>query len=154
MWKFRTQIMLVGQGRASLWDVFGGQVIVKVYVRKIVSCNSNASVERRSTPTVLATCKLKFCHPPQFTEGPLLDGLYWEMWYNNKTMAENKSFIYYENLLLGVPRIRQLKVRNGSCSIPEDLKDEIKDCYDVYSVANEDTAPFGLRNGTAYVAFL
>lgn len=69
-------------------------------------------------------------------------------------MAENKSFIYYENLLLGVPRIRQLKVRNGSCSIPEDLKDEIKDCYDVYSVANEDTAPFGLRNGTAYVAFL
>lgn len=108
----------------------------------------------RSTKTVLATCKLKFCHPLQFTEGPLLDGLYWEMWYNNKTMAENKSFIYYENLLLGVPRIRQLKVRNGSCSIPEDLKDEIKDCYDVYSVANEDTAPFGLRNGTAYVAFL
>ncbi|XP_061849432.1 polycystin-2 isoform X2 [Colius striatus] len=86
----------------------------------------------------------------KFTEGPLLDGLYWEMWYNNKTMAENKSFIYYENLLLGVPRIRQLKVRNGSCSIPEDLKDEIKDCYDVYSVANEDTAPFGLRNGTAW----
>uniref|UniRef100_A0A8B9QLI6 Polycystin-2 n=2 Tax=Apteryx owenii TaxID=8824 RepID=A0A8B9QLI6_APTOW len=86
----------------------------------------------------------------KFTEGPLLDGLYWEMWYNNRTMAENKSFIYYENLLLGVPRIRQLKVRNGSCSIPEDLKDEIKDCYDVYSVANEDTAPFGLRNGTAW----
>lgn len=100
------------------------------------------------------TCKLKFCLPPQFTEGPLLDGLYWDMWYNNKTRAENKSFIYYENLLLGVPRIRQLKVRNGSCSIPEDLKDEIKDCYDVYSVANEDTAPFGLRNGTAYVVFL
>uniref|UniRef100_A0A8C9LCJ9 Polycystin 2, transient receptor potential cation channel n=2 Tax=Pavo cristatus TaxID=9049 RepID=A0A8C9LCJ9_PAVCR len=86
----------------------------------------------------------------KFTEGPLLDGLYWDMWYNNKTIAENKSFIYYENLLLGVPRIRQLKVRNGSCSIPEDLKDEIKDCYDVYSVANEDTAPFGIRNGTAW----
>uniref|UniRef100_A0A8C4XW06 Polycystin-2 n=1 Tax=Gopherus evgoodei TaxID=1825980 RepID=A0A8C4XW06_9SAUR len=86
----------------------------------------------------------------KFTEGPLLDGLYWEMWYNNKTMAENKSFIYYENLLLGVPRVRQLKVRNGSCSIPEDLKDEIKECYDVYSVANEDTAPFGLQNGTAW----
>lgn len=118
------------------------------------NCNSNTSMGGRSTKTVLATCRLKFCPPLQFTEGPLLDGLYWEMWYNNKTMAENKSFIYYENLLLGVPRIRQLKVRNGSCSIPEDLKDEIKDCYDVYSVANEDTAPFGLRNGTAYVAFL
>ncbi|KAJ6655408.1 hypothetical protein lerEdw1_005405 [Lerista edwardsae] len=86
----------------------------------------------------------------KFTEGPLLDGLYWEMWYNNKTVAENRSFIYHENLLLGVPRIRQLKVRNGSCSIPEDLKDEIKDCYDVYSASNEDTTPFGLRNGTAW----
>ncbi|XP_048364710.1 polycystin-2 [Sphaerodactylus townsendi] len=85
-----------------------------------------------------------------FTEGPLLDGLYWEMWYNNKTMAENRSLIYYENLLLGVPRIRQLKVRNGSCSIPEDLKDDIKECYDMYSVGNEETAPFGLRNGTAW----
>ncbi|XP_060103057.1 polycystin-2 [Heteronotia binoei] len=86
----------------------------------------------------------------KFTEGPLLDGLYWEMWYNNKTVAENRSFIYYENLLLGVPRIRQLKVRNGSCSIPEDLKDEIKECYNLYSVGNEDTASFGLRNGTAW----
>ncbi|ETE65272.1 Polycystin-2, partial [Ophiophagus hannah] len=46
----------------------------------------------------------------KFTEGPLLDGLYWEMWYNNKTVAENRSFIYHENLLLGVPRIRQLKL--------------------------------------------
>ncbi|XP_061439044.1 polycystin-2 isoform X2 [Rhineura floridana] len=86
----------------------------------------------------------------KFSEGPLLDGLYWEMWYNNKTVAENRSFIYHENLLLGVPRIRQLKVRNGTCSIPEDLKDEIKDCYDVYSVGNEDTAPFGPLNGTAW----
>lgn len=86
----------------------------------------------------------------KFMEGPLLDGLYWETWYNNKTVAENRSFIYHENLLLGVPRIRQLKVKNGSCLIPEDLKDEIKDCYDVYSASNEDTAPFGLRNGTAW----
>ncbi|XP_075058067.1 polycystin-2 isoform X2 [Mixophyes fleayi] len=86
----------------------------------------------------------------KFAEGPLLDGLYWDMWYNNRTMAENQSFIYYENLLLGVPRLRQLRVKNGSCSVPEDLRDEIKDCYDIYSVRNEDTAPFGLRDGTAW----
>ncbi|XP_043827948.1 polycystin-2 isoform X2 [Dromiciops gliroides] len=86
----------------------------------------------------------------KFTEGSLLDGLYWEMWYNNRTVAENRSFIYYENLLLGVPRIRQLKVRNGSCSIPPDLREEIKECYDVYSVSNEEREPFGLRHGTAW----
>ncbi|XP_041048078.1 polycystin-2 isoform X2 [Carcharodon carcharias] len=87
----------------------------------------------------------------KFTEGPLLDGLYWDLWYNNETLAENKSFIYYENLLLGVPRVRQLKVKNESCKIHEDLKDEIKECYDVYSVANEDTAPFGLMSKTAWI---
>ncbi|KAM3939232.1 polycystin-2 isoform 2-T2 [Leptodactylus fuscus] len=86
----------------------------------------------------------------KFSEGPLIDGLYWDMWYKNRTIAENQSFIYYENLLLGVPRLRQLKVKNGSCSVPEDLKDEITECYDMYSVNNEDTAPFGLRNGTAW----
>ncbi|XP_066430192.1 polycystin-2 isoform X1 [Eleutherodactylus coqui] len=86
----------------------------------------------------------------KFAEGPLVDGLYWDMWYNNRTVAENQSFIYYENLLLGVPRLRQLKVKNGSCAIPEDLKDEITECYDMYSARNEDTAPFGLRNGTAW----
>ncbi|XP_053317583.1 polycystin-2 isoform X2 [Spea bombifrons] len=86
----------------------------------------------------------------KFTEGPLLDGLYWDTWYNNRSIGENQSFIYYENMLLGVPRLRQLKVRNGTCTIPDDLRDEIKDCYDMYSVGNEDTSPFGLRNGTAW----
>ncbi|XP_063773052.1 polycystin-2 isoform X2 [Pseudophryne corroboree] len=86
----------------------------------------------------------------KFAEGPLLNGLYWDMWYNNRTVAENQSFIYYENLLLGLPRLRQLRIKNGSCTVPEDLRDEIKDCYDMYSVRNEDTAPFGLRIGTAW----
>nr|XP_025729326.1 polycystin-2 [Callorhinus ursinus] len=87
----------------------------------------------------------------KFTEGALLDGLYWKTQPSNRTEADNRSFIYYENLLLGVPRIRQLKVRNGSCSIPQDLRDEIKECYDVYSVSSEDRAPFGPRNGTAWI---
>ncbi|ELW70198.1 Polycystin-2 [Tupaia chinensis] len=87
----------------------------------------------------------------KFTEGSLLDGLYWKMEPSNQTEADNRSFIFYENLLLGVPRIRQLRVRNGSCSIPQDLRDEIKECYDVYSVSSEDRAPFGPRNGTAWI---
>ncbi|XP_068089253.1 polycystin-2 isoform X2 [Hyperolius riggenbachi] len=85
----------------------------------------------------------------KFAEGPLLDGLYWDMWLKNRTLIENQSFIY-ENMLFGVPRFRQLKVKNGSCIVPEDLRDEIKECYDMYSVKSEDTAPFGLRNGTAW----
>ncbi|XP_048220598.1 polycystin-2 isoform X1 [Perognathus longimembris pacificus] len=87
----------------------------------------------------------------KFTEGALLDGLYWKVRPSNHTEADNRSFIFSENLLLGVPRIRQLRVRNGSCSIPQDLRDEIKECYDVYSVGSEDRAPFGPANGTAWI---
>ncbi|XP_073897887.1 polycystin-2 isoform X3 [Castor canadensis] len=87
----------------------------------------------------------------KFTEGALLDGLYWKMEPGNQTRADNRSFIFYENMLLGVPRLRQLKVRNGSCSIPQDLRDEIKECYDVYSVSSEDRSPFGPGNGTAWI---
>ncbi|KAL1789532.1 polycystin-2 [Sigmodon hispidus] len=87
----------------------------------------------------------------KFTEGSFLDGLYWKAQAHNHTQADNRSFIFYENLLLGVPRLRQLRVRNGSCSIPQDLRDEIKECYDVYSASSEDRAPFGPRNGTAWI---
>uniref|UniRef100_A0A3Q1D0T6 Polycystin-2 n=1 Tax=Amphiprion ocellaris TaxID=80972 RepID=A0A3Q1D0T6_AMPOC len=87
----------------------------------------------------------------KFAEGPFLNGMYWEVWYNNKSLPENQSFIYYENLLLGVPRLRQVKVRNESCSIHEDLRDEVQDCYNIYTPTNEDTAAFGPKNGTAWV---
>ncbi|XP_075888699.1 polycystin-2 [Nelusetta ayraudi] len=87
----------------------------------------------------------------KFTEGPFLNGMYWEVWYNNQSLPENQSLIYYENLLLGVPRLRQLKVRNESCSVHEDLRDEVHECYSMYTPASEDTSSFGPKNGTAWV---
>lgn len=54
----------------------------------------------------------------QFAEGPMLDGLYWEQYYNNDNVsAENLGYVYYENKLMGVPRLRQLRVRNDSCTV-------------------------------------
>lgn len=85
----------------------------------------------------------------QYTEGPFLNGMYWEVWYNNKSLPENQTLIYYENLLLGVPRLRQVKVLNESCPVHEELKDEVYDCYGVYAAAYEDKKSFGLKNGTA-----
>lgn len=86
-----------------------------------------------------------------FAQGPLLDGLYWTKWYNNQSLDKStQSFIYYENLLLGVPRIRQLKVQNNSCVVHTDFRDDISGCYDVYSKEKEDTNIFGLLNGTAW----
>ncbi|XP_005025282.1 polycystin-2-like protein 1 isoform X1 [Anas platyrhynchos] len=87
-----------------------------------------------------------------YAQGPLLDNLYWTKWYNNESLAAHntQSYIYYENLLLGVPRMRQLKVKNNSCVVHDDFKEEISGCYDVYSEDKEERISFGLVNGTAW----
>ncbi|XP_007938223.1 LOW QUALITY PROTEIN: polycystic kidney disease 2-like 1 protein [Orycteropus afer afer] len=86
-----------------------------------------------------------------FAQGPLLDSLYWTKWYNNQSLGHgSQSFIYYENLLLGVPRLRQLRVRNNSCVVHEDFREDILSCYDVYSPDKEEQLPFGSLNGTAW----
>ncbi|KAL4640930.1 polycystic kidney disease 2-like 1 protein [Arapaima gigas] len=86
-----------------------------------------------------------------FAQGPLLDGLYWTTWYNNQSMGTSpQSYIYYDNLLLGIPRIRQLKVKPNSCTIPKDFQKDIKNCFDVYYKDKEDNRSFGLINGTAW----
>jgi len=87
----------------------------------------------------------------RFSESSLVNGLYWETWYNGKNVSEDElGYIFYENKLLGVPRIRQLKVRNDSCTIHEDFKDTIIACYDAYDKGIEDRNPFGKMNGTAW----
>uniref|UniRef100_A0A8B9H4X7 Polycystin 2 like 1, transient receptor potential cation channel n=1 Tax=Astyanax mexicanus TaxID=7994 RepID=A0A8B9H4X7_ASTMX len=74
-----------------------------------------------------------------YAQGPLLDGLYWTSWYNNQSLQTGThSFIYYENMLLGVPRVRQLKVKNKSCKVHKDFEEEISDCFDVYNEKKED----------------
>ncbi|XP_061645923.1 polycystin-2-like protein 1 isoform X2 [Phyllopteryx taeniolatus] len=86
-----------------------------------------------------------------FAQEPLLDGLYWTKWYNNQTLdSGDQSFIYYENMLLGVPRMRQIKIKNNSCKVHKDFQDEITGCYDVYNEKKEDDLDFGLINGTAW----
>lgn len=80
----------------------------------------------------------------------MTDGLYWTKWYNNQSLESGgQSFIYYENMLLGVPRMRQIKIKNNSCKVHSDFQDEISGCYDVYNEKKEDDRSFGLINGTA-----
>ena len=89
----------------------------------------------------------------------LNDGLYWETWYNDEPVeAEDLGYIFYENKLLGVPRVRQLKVRDDSCTIHDDFKNEIKQCYGPYSESIEYQDHLsgygGPANLTAYVFLL
>ncbi|XP_013368445.1 PREDICTED: polycystic kidney disease 2-like 2 protein isoform X2 [Chinchilla lanigera] len=90
----------------------------------------------------------------KFMEGPLLEGLYWDSWYNNQKLynLKNSSRIYYENILLGVPRVRQLKVRNNTCMVYSSFRSLMSECYGKYTSENEDLADFGIKSGTELVA--
>ncbi|NWX79076.1 PK2L2 protein, partial [Alca torda] len=89
----------------------------------------------------------------RFAEGPLLDGLYWDKKYNNTmmlTVQNNSSHIYYENLLLGVAQIRQLKVHNNTCSIYPYFHAFLEGCYSEYHYQAEDRSEFGLKNDSEW----
>ncbi|CAH1795418.1 unnamed protein product [Owenia fusiformis] len=87
----------------------------------------------------------------RFVETPLMDGLYWETWYNDRNVTDSElGYIFYENKLLGIPRLRQLKVLNNSCVVHDDFKKDITQCYDNYAESIEDKNPFGKMNGSAW----
>ncbi|XP_030684573.1 polycystic kidney disease 2-like 2 protein isoform X3 [Nomascus leucogenys] len=88
----------------------------------------------------------------KFMEGPLLEGLYWDSWYNNQQLynLKNSSRIYYENILLGLPRVRQLKVRNNTCKVYSSFQSLMSECYGKYTSANEDLSNFGLQINTEW----
>ncbi|XP_046350413.1 polycystin-2-like isoform X1 [Haliotis rufescens] len=89
----------------------------------------------------------------RFTKGPMLRGLYWETWYNKEAVPEQQlGYIYYENKLLGMPRLRQLKVHSNSCIVHDDFTDVIKECFDSYSTSIEDTHTFGNYDPNSEIA--
>ncbi|KAJ7363305.1 TRP-like ion channel Pkd2 [Desmophyllum pertusum] len=96
------------------------------------------TMENRNTFKDITTMKEFW----MYTNGPLADGLYWEQYYNDKNVSdEDLGFIYFENKILGRPRIRQLRVKNDSCDVHDDFKTVIKECYAPYSPTAEDKDP-------------
>lgn len=96
-----------------------------------------------------------FC---QYAAGPLIRGLYSTEQNGivvnvTATMpdggASTKQLVLIENQLLGVPRLRLLRVRNDSCAVHVDFRSFTNVCYSVYSSDREDHSPFGPANSTA-----
>ena len=56
---------------------------------------------------------------------------------------EEDANMLYDNKMLGVPRLRQLRVRNDSCEVHPLFQASITACYSDYEEAKEDKDPFG-----------
>lgn len=75
----------------------------------------------------------------------MIDLLYWKIWFafddpDTHTEKDDKKFVY-ENFLLGVPRIRQVRVRDDSCFIHPDVSRFFDKCYDYYTIFSESIKP-------------
>uniref|UniRef100_A0A1I8FPC1 EF-hand domain-containing protein n=1 Tax=Macrostomum lignano TaxID=282301 RepID=A0A1I8FPC1_9PLAT len=82
-----------------------------------------------------------------FAKGPLMDGLYWESWYNSDNFSD--------------PRKRTSSTTTTSCSachgfasfgctVADDFKDEITFCHSSFSPGVEEKRPFGYMNSSAW----
>lgn len=69
-------------------------------------------------------------------------GLFPQSWYNEKNVSDY-GYILHENRLLGAVQLRQKKVRNNSCIVASDFRQEIKFCFNAYASAFEDKHSFG-----------
>ena len=58
-------------------------------------------------------------------------------------IAPSDRNILYENRMLGLPRIRQLRVHNDSCEVHPDFQSAIRFCYAKYTEDVEDRSNFG-----------
>ena len=70
------------------------------------------------------------------------EAFYTEQWYNEEDVDET-GYVLFENRLLGAIQMRQKRVRNNSCLVAEDFKEEIKFCYNSYAPTFEDKVSFG-----------
>ncbi|CAH1407858.1 unnamed protein product [Nezara viridula] len=68
---------------------------------------------------------------------------------NTLTMEESK-LVLLQNILVGVPRLRQLRVRPDSCKVPQDFAGAFRSCYGYYRPYNEDRTSFGLKTGSEW----
>jgi hypothetical protein len=69
-----------------------------------------------------------------------LDNFYGSGFSND---VDPDKYIQNENRVLGLARLRQVRVMSNSCVIPDDFKEEIKQCYSDWAPIVEEKQPYG-----------
>ncbi|XP_068672930.1 polycystin-1-like protein 2 [Montipora foliosa] len=80
----------------------------------------------------------------KWLKGQFVDGIYANEWYNGKKVTKQEYINDKNSILLGMPRLRQLRVKKDSCTVPELARDSVKHCNDYYSLGEEDKTRYHL----------
>nr|CAH7754799.1 unnamed protein product [Callosobruchus chinensis] len=87
-----------------------------------------------------------------YIENHFIPSIFWEYTYDNENMKdENAMNVIYDNRVLGVPRLRQVRVRNDSCKVHNYFRSNFTSCYGTYKPSHTDKADFGPGGSTAWM---
>eukprot|EP00743_Colponemidia_sp_Colp-15_P003852 GILK01004157.1.p1 GENE.GILK01004157.1~~GILK01004157.1.p1 ORF type:complete len:721 (+),score=95.98 GILK01004157.1:101-2263(+) len=92
-------------------------------------------------------------------ENDFMENVFDESWYNGDAYDSNRTYnIALQNRLLWSIRLRQVRMQNNSCSLPEKTVKHMADssqaylypCIDAYSASLQETTPWGPGNVWTY----
>ncbi|KNC48686.1 polycystin 2 [Thecamonas trahens ATCC 50062] len=80
----------------------------------------------------------------QYMEGPLLEGLFPTVDYAGDPVPDSLSrAIYGYDQIVGLVRIRQVRIRKDTCSVADKFKRIVEHCYDSFKSSVVSKDPFG-----------
>ncbi|KAK2571916.1 Polycystin-2 [Acropora cervicornis] len=80
----------------------------------------------------------------KWLRGQFVNGIYANEWYNGKIATKQDYINNKKSILLGMPRLRQIRIKTDACNIPEVARASIQHCYDYYSIDEEEKNPHNL----------
>ncbi|XP_044747835.1 polycystic kidney disease 2-like 2 protein [Coccinella septempunctata] len=88
-----------------------------------------------------------------FISKMFIDTIYYDKYFSKFSNVEDERglSVLFENVLLGVPRIRQVRVAEDSCEIHPYFRRLFRLCFSSYDDYTEDKSTFGVGKETAWV---
>ena len=80
----------------------------------------------------------------QFTETTMINLFYESFFFppiDYTQYMDDDREMFYENEILGVPRMRQVRVEDNSCLIHPSMQRFFRHCFSYYSIYTEETEP-------------
>ncbi|OON20938.1 polycystin-2 domain protein, partial [Opisthorchis viverrini] len=84
----------------------------------------------------------------KYIQAQIFGALFPDTWYNRRNVSFNeKEFIGYDNKMLGVPRLRQVRVTSTACDVLGVMNNVEYVCYPPYSASTEGKKPMQPQGG-------
>jgi len=80
----------------------------------------------------------------KWLRGQFVNGIYANEWYNGNIATKQEYINNKKSILLGMPRLRQMRIKKDACKVPEVVRASIQHCYDYYSIDEEEKNPHNL----------